>query len=204
MAAQPEWSQTTIDSASLALRLRDTLDGDAWTRVSERYGPLVEAFARRLGLPPELAEDARQESLLAFAQAIREGQYDRTRGRLRDYLFGIARRKIFDALARDRRRGFAPGLQVSTGFFGRVPTEDDFVHAWHEQERAAVCAACLREARTHFSAATYLAFYHTAIEGQSSAAVAERLGKSVNAVDMATHHVREFLRQIEPQITDAF
>ncbi len=198
-----EWTQTTIDSATLAARLRQPGSDADWQRVDERYGPLVELFARGLGLSHAAAEDVRQESLAALLQAVRSGQFDRGQGRLRDYLFGIARYKVCDALARERQgpRELQPD---ASDYFAGVPDADELAQRWEREEQAAIAAQCLREAREHFQGETYTIYYQRVVEGHSSADIARRLGKTVRAVDLATYRVREFLRRIHPHIADIF
>src|SRR5262249_22696013 len=67
----------------------------------ERYRPIVVAFGRRMGLAETDAEDAAQDTLLKFLQAYRAGKYDRSRGRLRSWIIGIAKYRIADV----QRRG---------------------------------------------------------------------------------------------------
>jgi RNA polymerase sigma factor (sigma-70 family) len=170
-----------------------------------RYGPLVLAFARRLGLDSESADDARQEAMLAFAEAIRAGRFDRSRGRLRDFLFAIARNKILSLRERERdaRRGrVIPAHQ--TDFFRQVADKDRWEQEWEEEWQLAVSAQCLREAQERFTPETYRLFHLSAIDDQAATEVARRTGKSVNAVIVATHHVRTFLRQIRPVIEEVF
>jgi RNA polymerase sigma factor (sigma-70 family) len=197
-----EWTRTTIDSATLAARLRLPGSDRDWQLVEQRYGPLVELFARGVGLSAAAAEDVRQESLAALVQAVRGAQFEQARGRLRDYLFGIARNKVCDALARERRAREVP--LEGAGGCADVPGDDELAAGWKREEQAAVAAQCLREARDHFQDETYAIYYQRVVEDRSSAEVAQRLNKTVRAVDMATFHVREFLRTIHPQIEEIF
>src|SRR5262245_17537560 len=76
-------------------------DARLWQEFAERYRPMLLAFGRRLGLGEVDAEDAAQETLLHFIRALRAGKYDRTRGRLRSWIVGIAKYRIADL----QRRG---------------------------------------------------------------------------------------------------
>jgi DNA-directed RNA polymerase specialized sigma24 family protein len=53
----------------------------------------VTAFASRLGLDSNEAEDVAQETLIEFVRAYGGGNYDRSRGRLSSWIFSIAPRK---------------------------------------------------------------------------------------------------------------
>jgi RNA polymerase sigma factor (sigma-70 family) len=204
MVQASDWSRTTIDSDTLVARLQRPDDEAAWSLVEGRYGPLVRAFARRMGVDATIADDARQEVMLAFVQAIRAGRFDRSRGRLRDFLFGIARHCIRGLREREDRRARVTLQPDETGFLERAPDEDHWTAAWNAEWELGVSIQCLREAQERFSAETYLLFQLKALEGLSSAEVAQRTGKTAAAVDMATHHVRTFLRKIRPAIEEAF
>jgi len=204
MVASDEWARTTIDSDTLVARLQRQEDDGAWSQVDARYGPLVRAFAQRMGLDPTIADDARQEVMLAFVRAIRADQFDRARGRLRDFLFGIARNRIRTLRSREHNRNRLAVQPDETGFLDRIPDEDRWSQAWDAEWQVAVRAQCLREAQERFSSDTYRVFHAKVIEGLSSAEVGQRTGKTIRAVDMATHHVRTFLRQIRPVIEEVF
>lgn len=193
---------TTIDSVTLVERLADPRDELAWHEVEGRYGPLVGAFARRLGPSLELAEDARQDTMLAVVEAIRGGRYERGRGHLRQFLFGIARNKILSLRAAEAHRAAAaaPDGVHPAG----VAADGEFEREFEREWQIAVAAQCLREARAHFTSDTYDMFYLRAIEGLPSIEVAARTGKSVVAVDGAVHRVRTYLRAIRSRIEEVF
>ncbi|MCH7721132.1 MAG: hypothetical protein IH988_09125, partial [Planctomycetes bacterium] len=88
---------------SLLEGLRNTNDHRAWQRFSDRYRPMVVGFASSLGLDDSDAQDAAQDTLLAFTKGYLAGEYDRDKGRLRSWLFGISWRKIRDIQRRQGR-----------------------------------------------------------------------------------------------------
>jgi len=65
-----------------------------WREFPGRYQPVLVAFARRFGLTHDQAEDAPQGALLRFVEEYRAGRYERSRGRLRSWIFTIARARI--------------------------------------------------------------------------------------------------------------
>ena len=194
---------STIDSDTLVEQLRAENDDVAWRRVDKRYGPMLLAFAVRMGLDAERSRDARQEAMLSLVQALRDGQYDRQRGRLRDFLFAIARNRIID-IVRRRARESANGRIQSVEALDLATADDEWQAAWDAEWRIAVAAQALCEAQERFHADTYQVFHLKAIEGLSSVEVGERLNRSVNAVDVATSRVRRFLREIRPVIEERF
>ena len=85
-----EW----ITTSTMLQRLSNFGDNGAWERLSERFARPIQAYARQRGLLPDECEDVAQDSLMAFAQAYRRGDYDREKGRLSHWLFGIVWRRI--------------------------------------------------------------------------------------------------------------
>lgn len=205
MGLVPEnWSQTTIHCSRLTNDLRAG-NLNAWRLLEERYGPLVWAFARHRGLPPELADDAKQDTMLAFLAALRNGKYERSTGTPRAYLFGIARNIVSDLLTSQQKQPVqVPGTAGQTTFFRSVADDKSQADEWRRLEQAAIAAQCLREARDHFSSDTFLMFYRRVIDGLSAAETSRETGTTAGAVNMAVHHVRTFLRQIEPLVAEAF
>jgi RNA polymerase sigma factor (sigma-70 family) len=205
MAMAPgTWAQSTIDSTHLTANLRAG-DERAWTTLDARYGPLVRACALDLGLAPHAADDVRQETMLAFLEALRAGRYDRTKGRPRDFLFGIARKKIMRMLFRERRQSWqVAGAAGQTSFFRGVPDPKAAAELWKERMQSAIAAQCMREAKERFSPMTYLLWYRRRVDGLSAQTVADETGKTLAAVNMAVHRVQEFLRRIEGIIAEAF
>jgi DNA-directed RNA polymerase specialized sigma24 family protein len=93
-----------ITTSTLLLRLRDFEDAEAWDGFVHRFRSPILRFAGSLGIRDTDAEDVAQETLLAFARDYREGRYDRERGRLSHWLFGIAYRRALAQRRRNLRR----------------------------------------------------------------------------------------------------
>src|SRR5262245_31777004 len=93
----PRNDMTWITTATVLQQLRDFENRSAWDSFTERFRRPVVSFAKSMGLTQADAEDAAQETLLAFAEAYRRGQYDPSKGRLSRFLFGIAYRQSLKA-----------------------------------------------------------------------------------------------------------
>jgi DNA-directed RNA polymerase specialized sigma24 family protein len=91
-----QWVTTT----QLLEDLKTTDAESAWTEFCSHFQPVVIDFAKKLGLSNVEAEDAAQETMTAFFKAFREGKYDPAKGRLSNWLFGIAKRVILNLRGR--------------------------------------------------------------------------------------------------------
>ena len=79
---------------SLLLRVRDVGDADAWRSFVTIYAPLVYGYIRRRGFQDADAADLTQDVMGEVARVIRSFEYQPARGRFRDWLLLITRRRI--------------------------------------------------------------------------------------------------------------
>ena len=193
----------TATSTALLQGLKQA-DATVWVDFTARYRPIVVAYARRLGLRPGDAEDVAQETLGAFAQAYREGRYERDRGRLRAWLFGIASNTLRDHCRRGQRRARVAGAPPPTGFLENLPDERTQVDAWDEEWREAVLRQALARVKGEVQAGTFEAFRLFAVEQQPAAQVAARLSITENAVFCAKQRVLRRLRELLADLEDSF
>jgi RNA polymerase sigma-70 factor (ECF subfamily) len=190
----------TVTSTHLLEALRDPGNRTVWRNYVERYRPVVVAHARRLGLSDTDAEDVAQETLVAFCQAYRDGKYDRSKGRLRDWLFGIARNQLRNWC---RRRG-AEAPAASSGVFEGLAAEDEWEQLWERQWRDAVLRQCLEEIRAEVDPRTFEAFERFASQGWPAQRVAEHLGVTTNAVFLAKHRILKRVRELLPHLEEVW
>ena len=196
---------TTITSTTLLDGLRDVSNRSVWARFVSRYRPTVVRFGCRAGLREDEAENAAQEALKAFAIAYGQGKYQRDRGRLRDWLYGIASNHLKRAfrLRPARERQIVDGFGDVDTF--DAPEEKDVLEVlWEEEWRQSVICACLHEAQQVFECRTVEAFRQFVLDEQPARAVAESLGMTENAVYLAKHKVMKYLRQIQPAMEEVW
>lgn len=194
-----EWLTTT----TVLDRLRDANDHSAWSSFVERFRAPITSFSRKLGLGLADAEDVAQETLMAFLECYRKDAYERGRGRLGHYLFGIAHNRILLA----RRKLATRDAQVSiaadgTSFWTSVPDTAAAEHAWEQEWRQATLLQCLEQVRLEVSPTTFEAFRLVVFEHVEPARVAEQLGMTRNAVFIAKHRVASRLREIRIAIDE--
>ncbi|HRK31427.1 MAG TPA: sigma-70 family RNA polymerase sigma factor [Tepidisphaeraceae bacterium] len=190
---------TWVTTATVLQKLRDYENREAWGSFAERFRKPVVSFARGMGLKTADAEDVAQETLLAFAEAYRNGKYDSTKGRLSKFLFGIAYRQSLKF-----RRAGAPGAgggklaQPESGFWSEVPDEDES-HAsgvWDTQWESSVLAECMQQARVEFEPMTFRAFELVVREEMPPPQAADELGIPIKSVYNAKHRVLKRIREL--------
>ncbi len=187
---------TAATNTDLLLALRDQGNQQAWTAFSARYRPVLISFARRLGLSEPDAQDAAQDCLFAFARAYREGNYDRTRGRLRNWLFSIASHKVKDLQRRICRRPIAQGQRDDAAGIDAVPDRqpscDPLESEWHR----AILDACIEEVARHVEPTTLQVFRLHVLEERSVDDVAAELNMTRNAIFKAQRRVLTRMREV--------
>lgn len=192
----------TTTNTVLLEGLQDPGNESIWREFDARYRPVVQAFARRLGLDDADAADAAQDTLLDFVQGYRAGKYDRDRGRLRSWIFGIARHRVADVRRQSHRRREAQGESV----IQRLPDEGDHDRIWEEEWRNAIIRQAMTELRTttKINPKTIRAFELVAFGQRPPAEVAEELDMTVNDVYVARSRVLERLQRIIAELEETW
>lgn len=192
----------TRTSTALLEGLKDGADRRAWGEFDRRYRPLILALGRRLGLSAADAEDAGQETMLAFVRAYGEGQFAREKGRLRDWLRGMAVHKIQEAVRRRGRGeklvGDRPG---ETGLWERQ-AGPGLEELWEAEWEKAVLRGALAEVRGEVAAKTFEAFELYALKQWPVGEVARHLGVSEDVVYQSKRRVLQRLRQAWPRVRE--
>jgi RNA polymerase sigma-70 factor (ECF subfamily) len=180
---------------SLLVRLRDTGDRQAWGEFVDAYAPLVYGFARKHGLQDADAADLTQDILQAVSAAIGRLDYDPERGSFRGWLFTVVRRRLINALQRQRRGGQGGGGTSAQLLLEAVPArEDDHRALWEQEYEAGLFAWAADRVRGTVQDATWQAFWLTAIEGKPGKEAAAQLGVTAAAVYLAKRRVTERLK----------
>lgn len=168
----------------------------AWRRLVDRFHAPITRFARGQGLAAADAEDVTQEALAEFARAYRDGRYDRDKGRLSRWLFGIVFRKILQSREKHQRDRAAG---QPTPAWEALPDERRTWDSWDKEWEEAVWRICLDRVRMEFEPPTLAAFERVVRDERPIAATAEELGLTVKAVYNAKHRVLKRLRELKAE-----
>ncbi|RJP37167.1 MAG: sigma-70 family RNA polymerase sigma factor [Phycisphaerales bacterium] len=192
-----------VTTSTILERLHDFDDRSVWETFSRRFRRPLIAFARKVGVPDGEVDDVVQEILLAFIDAFRRDQYDRQKGRLSHWLFGIAYRQIANAR---RKRAIEAGRKDPRGekssFWGGVPDEREAQATWDEEWEKSLIETCLRQARSEVSESTYRAFEMVVRQGRTPDEAAAELKMTRNAVYVAKHRVLKRLEELMKDYED--
>jgi len=185
-----DWITTT----TILQDLGDATNQAAWGRVVERLRPPIVRFARRMHLCESECEDVAQETLLTFFERYRAGRYDRAKGRLSQWLFGIALRKsLHQRRANGRRKRIVVGPERSS-FWRTLPDAHAASRIWDQEWAQAILERCLRAVRLEVEPQTMRAFELVLRDGRTPAEAARELGVPVKAVYNAKYTVLNRIR----------
>ncbi len=189
-----EWKTTT----QILHQLQATSDEEAWRRFCDHFTPVVIHFAGHLGLPSQDCEDAAQETLVSFLKAVQAGHYDREKGHLSSWLFGIARRVVLN-----KRRSLAGGEGLAdTAFWQSVADDKTVETTWDSQWERAVLGRCMDRARREFDPKVFEAFRLYGLLEVPAEQVAATLGVSKNSVYISKSRVLSRLRELQQEYED--
>jgi RNA polymerase sigma-70 factor (ECF subfamily) len=180
---------------SLLLRIRDAGDRQAWSEFVEVYAPLVYSFARKHWLQDADAADLTQEVLHAVSAAIGRLDYDPRRGSFRGWLFTIVRRRLHNALARQRRECRGSGTSSAQIDLEAVPAPEHQRALWEQQYEDRLFTFAAAQVRSEVQDSTWQAFRLTAVEGKSGKETAAALGMTAAAVYLAKRRVLARLKE---------
>ena len=188
----PSASQT---SPTLLVRLRRTpTDEGAWQEFCRRYGRQILLWCRQWHLQEADAQDVAQTVLLTLAERMRHFDYDPA-GSFRGWLRTVTLNAWRKLAAGKHRAGAGSGDSVVDRLLQTVAARDDLGAKLEEEfDRELLEQATLR-VRLRVEPHTWDAFRLVALEGQSGAEAAARLGMKVAAVFVAKGRVQKMLRE---------
>jgi RNA polymerase sigma-70 factor (ECF subfamily) len=140
--------------------------------------------------------------MLTFVKAFREGKYNKEKGRLSNWLFGIAKRVILNLRGHKPLEHLVADKTTGTSFWDLIKDDYSLTQNWENQWRQMVLIRCLEQVQQQFEPKVYRAFDLYALSNVPVAEVAQQLKISSNAVYIAKSRVLSKLRQLERQFED--
>jgi RNA polymerase sigma-70 factor (ECF subfamily) len=185
-------------SLTLLQRVRDK-DPDAWQRLFHLYRPLVLHWCTRAGIRPPDNEDVVQETFQAVAASLESFRRDRPGDTFRGWLRGITRHVIASSVRRVQQQAQASGGSTALKRLEQVadPLTDQDDDS--PEQISGLYRRGLELVRSEFEERTWQAFWLTAVEDRSPAAVAAQLGVTPAAVRQSKSRV---LRRLKEEVGD--
>lgn len=183
---------TMTTRSSLLERLRHDGPG-AWDEFHRFYSPFLTSVAERLGLRGQDVDDVVQAVFVDFFERCKEFDYDREKGRFRDYLQKI----LFARLLKMRRQAKRAGLPDENL---PEPWDEELERLWEEEYRRHILREALARVRREVEPQTYQAFQLYALEGVEARQVARFLGISSSAVYVYKGRVLAKLKTIVQEL----
>lgn len=188
-----------ITTTQILEGLKTAHDESAWAEFCSHFQPVIVEFARKLGLSNAEAEDAAQETMTAFFKAYKEGKYDQDKGRLSNWLFGIAKRVILNLRGRRPLEKLIADKATGTSFWDMVQDDRTLDRTWEIQWQQMVLKRCMEQVRQEFDPKVFSAFRHYAIDQFTIEEVCQKFDMSRNAVYIAKSRVLSRLRELKKQ-----
>jgi RNA polymerase sigma factor (sigma-70 family) len=171
-------------------RLRTVQAHDAWQEFYKAYWSAILRYARKLGLNEHQSHDVLQETMVALMRILPDFQYDRRKGKFRNFLLTIVHRKSLTAL---RRAKGVPDVSLdSDDPWGRgalhdilpaAASEADATEAQQRWRESLVEEALARlRADESIEPRTLQIFQAYVIDNQAATAVAAEFGVQENTV----------------------
>ncbi len=194
-----EW----VTTSTILHDLRDLSNQTAWRGFVDRFQEPVVRFVARMGFGEDDARDVAQESLAAFAESLRDGRYDREKGRLRSWLFGIAyRQALRRRQASARRDGRLVRGEAAERALAELPDEKSAGDLWNTLWERFVVQECFRQIRREFRPANVRAFERIVRDGLDAAEAAAEVGTTTRAVYNAKHRILARMRELRAELEE--
>lgn len=190
-----------MTSVSLLGRLREQSHQDDWSRFVAIYRPFIERFIR---LDENLAadtDDICQEVLAAVAQHLPAFRRQRD-GSFRAWLKTLTANQValfWRKRQSQRKVGITGAQQLADSL---SDPHNELSLAWDREYDHYLIRRLQAMVRSEFSESSWQAFTLRVLDEKSSSDVAEALGLSRNAVDVAKSRVLSRLRQEAAELLD--
>ena len=178
---------------TLIERLRKTnSDTHSWSEFYDLYCKLVYSVALKAGLSPTDSEDVVQETFLKVSKHIKKFDYDRRRGRFRNWLCLIAKQQVANHYRKTKNLPELPCFwnEDPDKPFNEIPDPtNQWDEIWEEEHRNHTLHLALTRLKEKVNPKPYQIFLAHCIKGMSVAEVAQLMEVSANEVYLAKSRV---------------
>jgi RNA polymerase sigma-70 factor (ECF subfamily) len=178
---------------TLLARLRATGDAEAWTTFVDLYTTLVYRFCRSRNLQDADARDVTQQVLAIVHKTIDKFEYDRERGKFRNWLGAVTAHEISRHQRKDRRPGKGAGDGRGNDLASLSSAAVD--PKWAEEFNAYIFQLALTRIRPEFNDDVWQAFELSWLNDVAPREAAARIGRPPAWIYKARYKVIERLRK---------
>jgi len=184
---------------SLLSRLKDWEDNDSWRDFFETYWRLIYDVARKAGFNDAEAQDVVQETIVAVAKQMSDFRYDPSKGRFKNWLRQITRRRIADQLRkryRDARPGLEDGVEQADSLAAAPdPPTPDLDAIWEREWEQRLATLALERVKRLVRPEHYQIFDLCVVQDWPVSKVAKALGASASLIYVTRHRIGAMLKK---------
>jgi RNA polymerase sigma-70 factor (ECF subfamily) len=185
-----------VTSLTLLGQLQRGSDSSAWSRFNNIYGPLIESWLRRRGIPHDVAEDVRQEVLAKVFSEIERFDHNGREGAFRNWLRKVMHFRLRTLQRKVWRRGEDNRPDWSVVVDQLAEDDSGLSGLWNEEHDAYLIERLMEMVADEFQPQSLQAFRRVVLQGEEVTAVAESLAITPNAVRIAQSRVLAALRRV--------
>ncbi len=187
----------------LVTRLPELSDKRAWKVFEERYTPMLKRYFRKSRCSEHIATDLAQDTIQRVAEGLCQGRFQRDKGRLRDWIGGIARNVLYNYRRKNAAKTNADEIQTKFWENREDPSAEAEMLAADERFDAiwvrARLSALIRLAAKSFELRDLRCYFLAEIRKLPIKEVARRTGLSETAVYQKRRKVAVWLLAIGPR-----
>lgn len=195
---------TTV--SNLLTRLPELNDEAAWQAFEKRYSPMLHLYFKRSVAQRHVVPELTQETMRRVVQGFRDGGFQRSRGKLRNWIAGIARHVLINHLRRSR--GEVSQLQTDFWSEREDPDADGEIAAVDQRFDAvwvrARLSQLIRFARRNFEIRDLKCYFLVEIRKLPIKEVAGRLSLSESAVFAKRRQVANWMMAMGPRFISSW
>lgn len=185
----------TTTSVSLLERARDHSESEPWERLASIYTPLLRVWMKKYELQDSDAEDLVQEVLMTVSRELPSFEHSGRTGAFRSWLRTVLVHRVKN-FWKSRLR--APDAKGGSSLLEQLQDLEDATSSvsrmWDIQHDEHVLARLLEQIRPRFQANTWEAFRRQMYRNEKGRDIAQELGISLKAVQLAKSRVLNALR----------
>lgn len=168
----------------------------AWEDFFERYWPTIFGYARRRGCSEDTAEEIVQEVMLKVFRQRDVFQYDRQRGRFRDWLGTVVRNQIAEWRRRPAQRVQPIGGDEFPQEIRKVEASESPEEVWNQTFEHSLLLVLLDLVRRETNPRHYLAFELSTLRDMTASDVAKVTGLTRHVVYKIRRKLLSRLQQL--------